>query len=109
MNQRKCIMIVEDDKDDLYLMEEIFADLGFDGQVLWFPNGAVAYDYLRRSDSRPMVILSDINMPIVSGIEFRTKIIQDASVFAKGIPFIFFTTSSNPNKLREAYSKQIQG
>jgi CheY-like chemotaxis protein len=103
------IIIIEDDPDDRELLESIFLNLKIANEILYFPDGEKALDYLNVSDDTPFLILSDINMPRLSGMELKQKIHTDAKLQVKCIPYLFFTTSASRKAVVEAYSMSAQG
>lgn len=66
-------------------------------------------EYITEPAVSPFLILSDINMPKMSGLELREKIQADKGLRLKAIPFIFFTTTANKNFVSEAYYNSVQG
>ncbi|MEJ7730609.1 MAG: response regulator [Polyangiaceae bacterium] len=62
------ILLVDDDVDVRGTLGDLLADQGF--QVATAANGAEALDYLQREASPPDLILLDIMMPVMGGVEF---------------------------------------
>lgn len=108
MNQGP-IIYVEDDLDDRLIFQEILNSIGVSNAILFFDNGKDFLDYLYDSDEQPLLIVSDINMPVMNGIELRKNIIADEKLMQKSIPFIFFTTSINIKEIELAYQLTVQG
>ena len=71
MNKEGPIIIIEDDADDRFLLEEVFTSLDYLNKRIYFVDGQEALDYLLQMDSAPFLILSDINMPRLDGFELR--------------------------------------
>ena len=109
MNSNGPVIIIEDDSDDQYLLEEVFRNLNYPNQIIFFFDGQKALDYLNRSDITPFLILSDINMPKLDGFALRSKIRMDASLQVKCIPYLFFSTASSQRAVVDAYSLSVQG
>ena len=63
MNKNGPVVVIEDDQDDQYLFEQVFRDLNYLNQVIFFADGQQALDYLTTTSVLPFLILSDINMP----------------------------------------------
>ncbi|MCE7039618.1 hypothetical protein [Dyadobacter sp. CY312] len=63
MNKKGEIVIIEDDADDRFLLEEVFSSLNYPNKRVYFPDGQEALDYLYKTDTVPFLILSDVNMP----------------------------------------------
>ncbi len=109
MNKNGPIIVIEDDMDDQEILGEIFTELNYDNEVIFFSDGEKALDYLLKSPTEPFLILSDINMPRLNGIELREKIHTNEDLRVKCIPYLFFTTSAEQKFVVDAYSKSVQG
>ncbi|MGN6569235.1 MAG: response regulator [Flavipsychrobacter sp.] len=103
------IIIIDDDKDDLYFIEKIVHQLDIQRQLVTFTDCTKALTYLKNTDKPPFLIFCDINMPHMNGIEFRTAICQDEKLKLKTIPFLFLTTAINNFEVKEAYKLTVQG
>jgi CheY-like chemotaxis protein len=77
--------------------------------VVFFFDGEKALEYINKDDIFPFLILSDINMPRLSGLELKKKIHTDAQLQIKCIPYLFFTTSASKQSVIDAYSMSVQG
>jgi CheY-like chemotaxis protein len=109
MNKNGPIVIIEDDVDDQELLQEIFNDLDYPNQISFFTDGEQALSYINKEDVFPFLILSDINMPKLNGLELKKKIHTDAQLQLKCIPYLFFTTSASKKAVIDAYSMSAQG
>ena len=109
MNRNGPIIVIEDDEDDQSLFIEIFKDLNYKNEIIFFSDGEKALDFLTTTSIQPFIIFSDINMPKLNGIELREKIHNNESLRLKSIPYLFFTTTSEQKHVIDAYSKSIQG
>lgn len=109
MNKIGPIIVIEDDSDDQELLNEVFRELNYKNEIIFFSEGEKALDYLIKSAIEPFVILSDINMPKLNGIELREKIDTNEDLRIKCIPYLFFSTSSEQQHVVDAYSKSVQG
>lgn len=109
MKRNGEIIIIEDDEDDRFYIEEILTDLGYKDKIHFFEDGTRVLEYLRKKDSLPFLIISDINMPLVSGIELREKIVDDIGLIFKTVPYIFLSTSFSEETIHSAYNMSIQG
>ena len=74
-----------------------------------FKDGNEALAYLNDTDIHPFLILSDINMPKINGMELRSKIHTNQRLHIKCIPYLFFTTVATKESVVEAYSMSVQG
>jgi CheY-like chemotaxis protein len=109
MTKEGPIIFVEDDEDDREILEEVCKECNLPNDIIFLHNGQEALDYLINTTEKPFIIFSDINMPIMNGIELRDKIFEDEELKAKAIPFIFLTTSRSKTHILSAYFKPIQG
>lgn len=109
MNKDGPIIIIEDDMDDQELMVEVFKDLNYGNKLVFFGDGYEALAYLTDTDIEPFLVISDINMPKLSGMELREKVINNEDLRLKSIPYLFFSTSGEQKHVIDAYSRSIQG
>ena len=109
MNKNGPIIIIEDDMEDQELMAEVFEELGYKNEILFFGDGELALDHLVNNKVEPFIVFSDINMPKLNGMELREKIHNNEDLRLKSIPYLFFSTSSEQQFIIDAYSKSVQG
>ena len=109
MNKSGPIIIIEDDLDDQDILTEIFQELDYKNEIIFFKEGEKALDYLTDTTIEPFIIFSDINMPRLNGMELRAKVHENEDLRIKSIPYLFFTTSAEQQYVIDAYSKSIQG
>lgn len=102
-------MIIEDDKDDQELLEETFSTLDYPNLVIFFTNGNEALEYLLQANTPPVLIISDVNMPNISGFEIREKINNNKKLQRLQIPYVFFTTAAQKATVEGRYSLPDQG
>ena len=103
------IVVVEDDADDQYFIRTICEKLGVTSDILFFDDGKKALHYLQTTQRKTFLILCDINMPIMNGLELRKHIQEDEGLRRKSIPFVFFTTSPQREAIEVAYDMMVQG
>jgi CheY-like chemotaxis protein len=109
MNKIGPIIVIEDDPDDQLLLTDVFKDLNFKNEIIFFEDGEKALEYLVKTAIEPFLILSDINMPKLNGMELREKIHTNEDLRIKCIPYLFFSTSGEQRHVVDAYSKSVQG
>jgi CheY-like chemotaxis protein len=109
MNRTGPIIVIEDDNDDQEFFKEAFYNLAYTNKLFFFSDGQSALDFLEASDVNPFLILSDINMPKLNGLELRARLKTDAELEIKCIPYLFFSTASDQKAVINAYSVSAQG
>lgn len=103
------IIIAEDDDDEREILLQAFKNLAVRNEIRFFDNGQQMLDYLIKTTDRPFLIISDINLPVMNGIELRAAINKDPYLRHKSIPFIFMSTNSNSESVKQAYDMTVQG
>jgi len=103
------ILIIEDDADDQELLCEVLKELQIPNVLKFFNSCMQAFDYLLTSIEKPFLIISDINIPVMTGLEMCKKIMDHESLRIKGIPFLFLTTTSDRQTITQAYEIPVQG
>lgn len=109
MQKNGPIVIIEDDADDQEIMNEIFRDLQVPNLVKFFNSCVNALDYLLTAIEKPFLIISDINLPAMTGLDLCREIKNNEILRAKSIPFVFLTTTSDKLVITEAYRMHVQG
>ncbi|GEO11863.1 response regulator [Segetibacter aerophilus] len=109
MDKNGEIIFIEDDLDDRQLFEEAYRELAIPNPLVVFKNGHMAYQYFNNMKKALFLIISDINMPIMTGIELRDKMQQVGEMKLRTIPFLFLTTGTSPKNILYSYSHSAQG
>jgi CheY-like chemotaxis protein len=95
MAEKKKIVLVEDDEDDIFLLKTAFEELDMLDRVVMFRNGQDAFQYLQSQTARPAIIISDLNMPVMNGFELLEALLQDDFFHGGHSNFVFLTTSDS--------------
>lgn len=99
------IILVEDDDGHALLVEKNLRRAGLVNGFRRLKDGQEALDYFYnggdRSEMPEVVVLLDVNMPRVTGIEVLKQLKQDASTAA--IPVIMLTTTDDPREIERCY------
>jgi CheY-like chemotaxis protein len=103
------ILIVEDDSDDVFLLKEVFKRLQVSNEIKFFYDGESFLNYLKTTKDLPFIIIVDINLPKINGIELKEKINEDDFLRKKSIPFIYLSTTHYPFAINKAYEMIVQG
>ena len=101
------ILFIEDDKIETMKLQRTVSKLQLKHRITEAKNGEEALSILKSGDILPDIILLDLNMPRMSGIEFL-KILK-ADERYKYLPTIILTTSQNRADLLECYKIGIAG
>jgi CheY-like chemotaxis protein len=109
MQSSAPIIIVDDDMDDHFILSEIGTRLGIKNRLVFFRSGSDVLQYLRTTTQKPFIILCDINMPQMDGLELRRIIDGDEVLRKKSVPFLFFSTAASTHQVSEAYDLTVQG
>ena len=109
MNKDGPVIIIEDDPDDQEILKTVFRKLDYKNELIFFTDGEKALHFLNQPKVVPFIILSDINMPKLTGFELRKKLKTDAELAIKCIPYLFFSTALNQKAVIDAYGMSAQG
>ncbi len=108
MTQRRSILLVEDDRVDVMTVKRALKELKITNPLYVKSNGEEALNYLRNKDNQqPAIILLDLNMPRMNGIEFLEVVKQDNHL--KKIPVIVLTTSKEEQDRVKSFNLSVAG
>ena len=104
----KRILLVEDDPRDVELIFEALGDYNLANEVVVAGDGEEALDYLckrgkfeTRSNGNPAVVLLDLKLPKVNGMEVLKQVRSDEKL--KMIPVVILTSSREEKDWIESY------
>jgi CheY-like chemotaxis protein len=108
-SQSITILIAEDDPDDCLLMKEVFQESGQGYNLVFVVDGIELFQYLRqeadyansKTVKRPDLILLDLNMPRMDGLEALAEIKADPNL--RSIPVVVLTMSSTEEDVLHTY------
>lgn len=100
------ILLVEDNEGDIVLTREALTSGKIKNRISVVRDGEEALHFLHKqgkfsSAEKPDLILLDINLPKIDGIEVLTEIKNNADL--KSIPVVMLTTSSSEKDIAAAY------
>lgn len=109
MPDTRTILIVEDDEDEQEMLADIISNSPLPCKVLFVNNGEEALQFLRTNKTLPHLIISDVNMPGMSGLELKNRINHDKELCNLMIPFVFLSGAAINFTVTLAYKLNIQG
>jgi CheY-like chemotaxis protein len=108
MRSSNPILLVEDDNVDVMTVKRALKDLNIKNQLDRTANGEEALEYLKnKGNKKPCIILLDLNMPKMNGIEFLQIVKADDTL--KKIPVVVLTTSSQQQDIIESFKLSVAG
>ena len=108
MKSNKPILLVEDDEIDVMSVKRSLKDLKVLNRLNVAGNGEEAVEFLNEPQHElPCIILLDINMPKMNGIEFLRIIKQDDCL--KMIPVVVLTSSKEDQDKMESFGLGVSG
>lgn len=109
MNKLKTILLVEDNPMDVELTIEALSECNLANNVVSVEDGVLAMEYLRgqgkfagHDKGNPVVVLLDIKMPRMDGLEVLEAIRSDETL--KQIPVVMLTSSKEDTDLKKCYA-----
>jgi CheY-like chemotaxis protein len=109
MPHRFPIVIIDDDSDDQEIIGELTLKLRPGHPQRCFSNGVDALKYLETTEEQPFIILCDVNMPLMNGLELLQEIQETPFLKEKSIPFVMLSTSGDKRYVQKAYDLGVQG
>jgi CheY-like chemotaxis protein len=108
-NREVVILVAEDDAGHARLIEKNLTRAGLRNPIVRFDNGQAVLDFLfrrgsgqQRAAEMPYLLLLDIRMPQVDGIEVLRQLKQDPEL--RKIPVIILTTTDDPREVERCHA-----
>ena len=106
MNKPVTILMIEDDEGHARLIERNIRRAGVRNEIFHFSDGASAFAYLNElekqpADATPILVLLDLNLPDVSGIDILEYLKNDGHL--KVAPVIVLTTTDDEAEIQRCY------
>lgn len=102
------ILLVEDNPGHASLVKKNLSRANISNEIVTIDNGLDAVNYLfdgqgdlTPEGSSPLLILLDLNLPGLDGLQVLSRIKSDSA--ARHIPVIILTTTDNPQEVEQAY------
>jgi CheY-like chemotaxis protein len=104
----KPILLVEDDQVDIMTIRRALKEIQVTNPVVCMENGEAALSHLHNPENeKPCIILLDLNMPIMNGIEFLQLVKQNDQL--KRFPVIVLTTSEEQQDKVNSFNLGVAG
>ncbi|MGA2071229.1 MAG: response regulator [Sedimentisphaerales bacterium] len=108
MKNLRPILLAEDDSVDAMTVKRAFNELKVNNELVRVTNGEEALEYLKtHPDKKPCLVLLDLNMPRMNGIEFLKVAKADEEL--KQIPVVVLTTSRDDRDKVESFKLSVAG
>ena len=107
MDKKLTILLIEDDMIEVMKLNRTISKLDYPHKIIEANNGEDALKILYKKDRLPDIILLDLNMPKLNGIEFLSILKNDNEL--KYIPTVILTTSNNRKDMLECYKIGVSG
>ncbi len=101
------ILFIEDDTIERMKFDRVVKTLALTHHIIEAKNGEEALILLKEKHSLPDIIILDLNMPKINGLEFLTILKKD--IILKYIPTVILTTSNNYEDVKQCYKIGIAG
>jgi CheY-like chemotaxis protein len=92
MKQIKTVLLVEDDLDDQEFFIDALSEIKNTSLYYVAKNGREALERLHKSDSLPDLIFTDIDMPLMNGLDCLTAVMRSPRL--RNIPVVMLTGST---------------
>jgi len=108
LRSEKPILLVEDDAIDRMTVERALKEIRVTNTLEMVGNGEEALEFLRDpAREQPGIILLDLNMPKMNGIEFLKFVKADESL--RRIPVVVLTTSKDEQDRVDSFNLGVAG
>lgn len=103
------ILIVDDDLDDQEFLQEAWKELEYANPLIFFTEPKDVLNFLRKENTVPFLIISDVNLRKMDGFEFKKTLLEDSSMNYRSIPFVFFSNTASNKQVEKAYDLGSNG
>lgn len=102
------ILVVDDDEIGVQTVRRALQELQVPNRVVGCSNGEAALAYLREPrNPRPAIVLLDLNMPVMNGIEFLQIVKADEQLRRQ--PIVVLTTSAEQQDRMDSFNLSVAG
>jgi CheY-like chemotaxis protein len=107
MHNNKTILLIEDDMVDAMTVRRAFKELRLPNPLHHVENGEAALEWLHDSANSPCLMLLDLNMPRMNGLELLQEVKADQ--FLRRVPIVILTTSEEDRDRTQCFDFGVAG
>jgi CheY-like chemotaxis protein len=97
------VFVVDSDIEDKELLQEAWKELDLPNKLFFFKNAEEVIAQLETSSIVPFLIISEMNLPKISGLELKQYLLNHEHTNFKSIPFVFLSDTPSQRQIEEAY------
>jgi CheY-like chemotaxis protein len=101
----KIIILADDDSDDRFFIQQAIQSSGVAVKVIEVENGLELINLLKNTTSKISLIMVDMNMPKMNGLEAMLEIREIPA--ASSVPVVMISTSPNQDLATKAYQAGV--
>lgn len=103
------IVLVDENANNQTLICRAFGEIKIKNRIESCHSAEKALDFLEQMDEKPFLIITNTELPGISGLEFQRRILETEHLRERSIPFIFFSRSDSHDIVGKAYGMRAQG
>src|SRR5688572_15799622 len=101
----ECVLLVEDNSDDVELALRVFEKLGMKQEIKVVGDGVEALAYLRANPHSIKLVLLDLNLPKIGGLDLLRQIRSEATT--QTLPVVALTASRREPDLLQSFTMGV--
>jgi CheY-like chemotaxis protein len=106
-NETAEVLLVEDNLDHAELIRTCLCATGVGETVVWMKDGRDALAYIRHTSRAPRLVLLDLQLPDIDGLEVLAQLKGERVL--RAIPVLILTTSGHDRDIERAYELGANG
>lgn len=105
MERPTIVYLVDDDPDDRFLMCDSLTQMSPGVVIIEATDGYHFFELIENAQEPPTLVLLDVNMPRMNGLETLVKIKSTAPLLS--VPVVMYSTSGDPLLIKQAYEAGV--
>ena len=101
------ILLIDDDEIERIKFQNVCKDINFPYSVVEAINGKQALNFLNRIENRFNIIVLDLHMPKMNGLELLENL--KSNIKFKNTPIIIMSNSEDNDELKKCYDYGVSG